>query len=378
MNNREEKVSLTQCADYGQDTVDSAMAALLGHLGGIEAFVQPGQKVLIKPNLLMRRAPDKATTTHPAVAMALARMVQSVGGIPILADSPGGPFAEAYLRQVYKGTGMQEVSEKTGAALGFDTATGILEAPNGKQIQRIDVMQAFLDADVLISLGKLKTHGLTTMTGAVKNLYGLVPGTVKVDYHARFSDRRAFADMLVDLYEAAKPALCIIDAVECMEGEGPSGGKPRHMGALIASANGHAADTVGAQLIGLEPEQVVTLEAAQERGSLPQVQVEGSSIEALRIEDFDIPMLVPPGTNSIERLSKMLLRFLRPKPVFPHVKCNGCGVCVKSCPANAIAMDAQNRPEVRLRKCIRCFCCQELCPQNDVQIRRHPIMRLVR
>lgn len=378
MSNDVAKVSLTQCADYAQDTVERAMRTLLDPLGGMRRFIQPGQKVLLKLNLLMRRTPDRATTTHPAVAQALVRMVQEAGGIPILADSPGGPFAEAYLRQVYKGTGIQEISEQTGAALGTNTAVGILDAPDGRAIQRIDVMQSFLDADVLISVGKLKTHGLTTMTGAVKNLYGLVPGTVKVDYHARFPDRRVFADMLVDLYEAAKPALCVLDAVDCMEGEGPSGGKPRHVGALIASANGHAIDAVGAQLIGLAPERVLTLVAAKERSLLPQVQVEGAAVESLRVKDFDIPMSSPVGTNGIERLSKGLLRFLRPKPVFPHIRCNECGVCVKSCPVEAITMNAQHRPEVNLHKCIRCFCCQELCPQNDVQIRRHPIMRLIR
>lgn len=370
-------VSLVRCGAYADEQVLEALRASMHSLGGMEAYVKPGQKVLIKPNLLMRRSPERATTTHPSVIRAVVSLVQEVGGMAIIAESPGGPFSPSVLRWVYEGTGMKKVAQETGAVLNEDTRTAVLHAPEGKEIQRIDVMQVVLDADVLISVGKLKTHGLSRMTGAVKNLYGLVPGTVKVDYHARFPDREQFCNMLVDVCEAAKPALAVIDAVECMEGEGPSGGSARFVGALITSPNPHAADAVGASLIGLSTDSVPTLRWAEERGLLPVYRVDGETVEFLRVADFHVPMGKAPGQSGIEKLAQRI-RFLRSKPVFPHIRCNGCGICVRSCPAKTIHMNDQNRPEVDLKHCIRCYCCQELCPQNDVIIKRHPLMRLLR
>jgi len=157
-----------------------------------------------------------------------------------------------------------------------------------------------------------------------------------------------------------------------MEGEGPSGGKPRLIGALAGGENPHAVDVVGARLIGLEPQQVTTLEAAMRHHVLPETEIAGDAVEPLIQKDFDIPMRQK--SSSLVRLVNMLPQFLRPRPVFTHRKCDGCGVCMRACPAKAIAMDESRRPQVDLKKCIRCYCCQELCPKTDIEVKRNPII----
>ena len=369
-------VALKRCQDYDGQTVQEAVDALFALCGGIESMIKPGQRVLIKLNLLMKRTPDRATTTHPAVVRAIVRAIQRAGAIPVLADSPGGPFTRGMLAGVYETCGIKSVAEETGCVLNDDFSTTTRFFEEGHAARHLDLIGVLEHVDAVITVGKLKTHGLTTMTGCVKNLYGLVPGTMKVEYHARYQDVALFSDMLLDICACVKPCFAILDAVEGMEGEGPSGGRPREIGALIGSQNAHAADAVGARLIGLRPEQVTTLEAAMKRNLLPDYRIAGDEIEPMILSDFDIPM--KHRRAGWVRLVNRLPQLLRPRPIFTHKRCDGCGTCVRACPAKAIAMDNANRPQVDIRKCIRCYCCQELCPKTDVEVRRNPIFALLK
>lgn len=368
--------ALKRCDSYDSDAVQAGVDALFALCGGIERVIHPGQRVLIKLNLLMKRTPDRATTTHPEVARAIVRAVQRIGAIAILADSPGGPYTRGALSGVYETCGIRRVAEETGCTLNDDFSTTTRYFETGKAARHLDLLGVLDHVDAVITVGKLKTHGLTTMTGCVKNLYGLVPGTTKVEYHARYQDVSLFSDMLVDICECVKPCFAILDAIEGMEGEGPSGGRPRKIGALIAGSNAHAVDAAAAQLIGLRPEQVTTLEAAKKRGLLPEYTLAGDPIEPLLIRDFDIPMGLRRG--SWVRLMNQLPQRFRPRPVFTHRRCDGCGVCMRSCPAKAISMDERRRPQVDIKACIRCYCCQELCPKTDIEVRRNPIFALLK
>ena len=369
-------VALKACAGYDEAAVQAAIDEIFALCGGIEAYVKPGDRVLIKLNLLMKRTPDQATTTHPAVAKAIVRAVQRAGAEAILADSPGGTYTRAHLRGIYDACGMSTVAKETGCILNddFSVTTRYLEA--GKAARKLDLIGVLDHVDAVITVGKLKTHGLTTMTGCVKNLYGTIPGTTKVEYHARYQDVSLFSNMLLDICAAVKPCFAILDAIVGMEGEGPSGGRPRAIGALIGGVNPHAVDAVGARLIGLEPRQVTTLEAAQKRALLPVYALVGDPIEPMIIRDFDIPMGLRRG--SWVRLMNRLPQAMRPRPVFTHKKCDGCGTCVRACPAKAIDMDDARRPHVDVKTCIRCYCCQELCPKNDVEVRRNPIFSILK
>jgi uncharacterized protein (DUF362 family)/NAD-dependent dihydropyrimidine dehydrogenase PreA subunit len=304
------------------------------------------------------------------------RAVQRAGATAILADSPGGPYTRGHLHAIYETCGMQAVAADTSCILNDDYSVTARYLENGKAARKLDLIGVLDHVDKVITVGKLKTHGLTTMTGCVKNLYGTIPGVTKVEYHARYQDVTLFSDMLLDICEAVKPCFAILDAVVGMEGEGPSGGRPRTIGALIGGANPHAVDAVGARLIRLDPQQVTTLEAAQKRDLLPEYMLAGDEIDSMIMHDFDIPMGLRRG--SWVRLMNKLPQALRPRPVFTHRTCDGCGTCVRACPAQAIALDGKRKPHVDVKKCIRCYCCQELCPKNDVQVRRNPVFSLLK
>ncbi len=371
-----ERVALVNCPDYGRERVEAAVREIFEQFGGIQQIVRPGMRVLVKLNLLMKRKPERATTTHPEVARAIAQAVQQAGGVAILADSPGGPFTRGMLSGVYETCGIRAVAEETGCQLNDDFSTATRFYPEAVVAKHLDVIGVLDHVDTVICVGKLKTHGLTTMTGCVKNLFGLVPGTTKVEYHARYPQTDVFSDMLVDLCGCVKPCFSILDAIEGMEGEGPSGGQPRRIGALIGGTNAHLVDAVGARLIGLRAEEVTTLLAAKRRGLLVPYECVGDPIEPLIQRDFDIPMRSRKSgwVSWVNRLPQAF----RPRPVFTHRQCDGCGTCVRACPGKAITMDAANRPHIQLKKCIRCYCCQELCPKTDIEISRSFFVRLLK
>ena len=369
-------VALAHCDDYDPAQVDAAVECLFALCGGVSSIVRPGQRVLVKVNLLMKRRPEQATTTHPAVAAAVVRAVKRAGGVPILADSPGGPYTKGMLSGVYEACGMKAVAQETGCILNEDFSTTTHYAQDAQVAKRLDLIGLIDQVDAVITVGKLKTHGYTTMTGAVKNLYGLVPGTTKVEYHSRYPSAALFSQMLLDICGHVKPCFAIIDGIVGMEGEGPSGGRPRKIGALLGGRNAHAVDAAAARLIGLRPQQVTTLEAAAQRGLLPAYDIVGDALEPLIIRDFDIPMRLRRG--SWVALMNGLPQRLRPRPVFTHKACDGCGTCARACPAKAIRMDEKRRPQLDVKLCIRCYCCQELCPKTDVIVRRNPIFALLK
>jgi len=369
-------VALKACKSYERKAVEDAVDEIFARFGGIEAFVKPGQRVLIKVNLLMKRTPEQATTTHPEVARAIVRAVQRAGGLAILADSPGGPYTRGMLSGVYDACGMREVALETDCILNEDFSTVEHYDEHGKVARKLNLIGILDKVDAVITVGKLKTHGFTTMTGCVKNLYGLVPGTTKVEYHSRYPRVDLFSDMLLDICEHVKPCFALVDAIVGMEGEGPSGGRPRQIGALLGGKNPHAVDAVAAALIGLKPNQVATLSAAQKRGLLPAYRIEGDDLKALIIHDFDIPMKMKRG--SWVAMMNRLPQPMRPRPVFSHKLCDGCRTCERACPAHAISMNGKHRPQVDVKLCIRCYCCQELCPKNDIVVKRNWIFSLLK
>lgn len=369
-------VALAHCGDYEAGRVQEAVDRLFDLSGGIHSIVKPGQRVLVKVNLLMKRKPEQATTTHPQVAMAIVRAVERAGGIAILADSPGGPYTKGMLSGVYEACGMRAAAQETGCILNQDFSTTSHFVPDARVARQLDLMGLIDQVDAVITVGKLKTHGFTTMTASVKNLYGLIPGTVKAEYHSRYPDAALFSQMLIDLCEHVKPCFAIVDGIVGMEGEGPSGGRPRKIGALIGGKNPHAVDAVAAKIIGLKPQQVSTLAAAMQRDLLPEYDVAGDDLNAIIVRDFDIPMRV--RKSSWVTLMNRMPQGLRPRPVFRHLACDGCGTCERACPAKAISMDEKRRPYVDIKTCIRCYCCQELCPKTDVIVKRNPIFALLK
>jgi uncharacterized protein (DUF362 family)/Pyruvate/2-oxoacid:ferredoxin oxidoreductase delta subunit len=377
------RVALEKCDNYDYGQVEQAVRRVVDNLGGIKKFVKPGQRVLLKINLLMKKRPEEAVTTHPAVIEAVIKLVQEAGGVPIIGDSPGGPYNVRMLKGIYKETGIEEVAQRTGAELNWDVGEITLPHPEGKVTKSLTVTTCCANADVVISMSKLKTHGMTVMTGSVKILFGVIPGLLKAEYHLKMPKIADFAEMLVDIVELVKPKLTIMDAVVGMEGDGPSGGTPRKIGAVLGGSNSYAVDVVASDIIGLKPENVPTIMAARGRGfvsRLEEVELVGAELAGFRIKDYKAPKGFP--VNFLDGKVPLVVRNavlnrVRPIPLFVHDKCVGCSDCVKCCPPKALVLNEAKRPVVDLNLCIRCFCCQELCPKKAVEIKRPWLARRI-
>ena len=369
-------VAIAACSDYQRQSVEAALDAAMMALGGWQRFVVPGMRVLIKPNLLMRAAPERAVTTHPEILAAVCRAVAACGGVPLIAECPGGPNTPAWIHAVYTGCGITRVAQETGVTLNEDFREGVLHIPNGVALHETPIMAVALEADAIISLAKQKTHGLTSYTGACKNLFGLVPGLEKPKFHHRFPFIDGFADALVDIAERMQPVLSIIDAIVGMEGDGPSHGQPLAIGALIASPSPHAADCAGAALYGLTPEQVPTLLAAKKRSLLDDIEYVGEDIAPFIKPNVVLPYT--PETRSMggRRIARPKINVMRSKPRLVAERCVGCGVCAQNCPQGIIEIRAKK--PVILPGCIRCLCCAELCPHNAIVPKRPFFLRMIR
>ena len=372
-------VTIRQCNNYQPEEIHRAVAAAIEDLGGWKPYINPGETVLLKVNLVMSKGPEAAATTHPAFVAELARQLKDYGCRVIIGDSPGGTFNTAMLRRNYRVTGMLQAAEESGAELSYNTGTREVACPAGKMLKNLTLTAMSGEADKVISVCKLKTHSMMTYTGAMKNLFGTVPGTVKAEYHVRMPKMEDFANALIDICEAVKPVLSFMDAVIGMEGNGPTGGHPRKIGAVLASANPYELDTVAADLVGLGEQQVPTIKAAGARGLAPsaaaQVQVVGEDPEQFRITDFKLPDHIHSDLSGGGFLPKFAMKWLRPKVQFDPRRCVGCGDCAANCPAKVITMK-NRRPMVDYKECIRCFCCQELCPQNAVKVKESWIFKI--
>ena len=333
----QDKAALIRCESYDQQEVDRAVAQAFALVGGLGQWIKPGMTVAIKANLLMKKKPEAFTTTHPAVIEAVAKQVRALGATAVIGDSPGGPFTPALVHGVYRTCGMEQAAENAGAVLNEDFEQVTVYEEKSVVLRQMQICRYLTQADAVIDCAKLKTHGLTQYTGAVKNLYGCVPGTVKVEYHFRMPALKDFSQMLVDLCEHIRPVVSLIDAVEAMEGDGPSGGTMRKMNCLIASSSAYAADVVGTRLMGLKPESICTVQRAIERRLVDpeQVLVLGERIEDYIANDYQVPVIQ--GEKTLPRMAptcvmELLEKWMKPKPVFLHKKCVGCGDCFRSCP----------------------------------------------
>ncbi len=379
------QVSLAECSSYDRGAVTRALEAALEPLGGLN-WVKPGMRVAVKANLVSAMKPEAAATTHPALLCVLTERLRAQGAEVIIGDSPGGLYTRAYVEHVYSATGMRQV-EAAGAQLNRDFSVKETVYDKARAAKKFTYTSWLDQADAIINVCKLKTHGMMSMSAAAKNLFGVIPGTMKPEYHYRFANPADFADMIVDLNEFFRPRLCLIDAVVGMEGNGPTAGTPRPIGLLLASPSPHAADLLGAALLGLKPEEVPTLAAAIRRGLIPQdpaqLEVWGPDWRERVMADYKRV-----GTVRSLRFSRdakgvlgraaasLMDRALASTPRLKAEDCVGCGECARLCPAKAIAME-HHRPHIDRRTCIRCFCCQEFCPKGAMKVYRTPLARLL-
>ena len=376
-----DRVAVKKAKNYDDDLFNKIKNSI-DLLGGIDKYVNDGDKVILKVNLLMGKDPEEAVTTHPEIVRGVARLVKSAGGIPIIADSPGGPFNNINLNRAYKISGFEKIAKEENIELNHNTEGTKVDFSKGKIKKSFTIANYARNADLIINLPKLKTHGLTMYTGAVKNLFGIIPGLLKAEYHLNLQEVEHFSEMLVDLAELISPELTIMDGILGMEGDGPSGGQVKKFNQLLASTSPFAIDLAGSYIMGINPQnKVPTIASSQKRnliGDIDSLEIIGDQLESYK--ETKIPK-IEKSSNLIDQklpgfLSDFLANILRPRPVFNHDKCVGCGDCVESCPAETIDL-IDSKAVVDLDDCIRCFCCQELCSYNAVEIKRPLLGKLL-
>ena len=367
-------MALSRCASYREEELEPVIDGMFRSLHVYDEL-RPGMTAVLKPNLVIQSKPEEAVATHPTFVRAVGRCVQKAGAKALIAESPGGPYTPAAMRAIFRGCGYTEMAEACGFQLYTECRSREVPLPGGVKCRRLAVAEPFLGAEYLIDLAKLKTHSMVGFSGAVKNLFGTVPGLKKPELHCRFPEKEDFCGMLVDLCDFLQPDLCFLDGIWAMEGNGPTGGQRRDLCAVAASRSPYALDVCGAALTGLEPEALLPVKLAAGRGLGPlradELEILGNTIEELAQPDFRKAQAS--STDFIDRLPKFLRpaakKLATPYPRIDRKHCVGCGKCAESCPQHTIALK-HGRAEIELKNCIRCFCCHEMCPKHVVDIRR--------
>jgi uncharacterized protein (DUF362 family)/Pyruvate/2-oxoacid:ferredoxin oxidoreductase delta subunit len=360
------RVALVKCKDYSPALVDEAVRKSIALLGKFEDFIRPQSKVLVKPNLLMAREPEFGITTHPEVVRAVVRILKENGCRVFVGDGPSvwGNQIER-IAEVHQRTGIKGVCEEEGVELvNFQRFRWRGNFP----------LSTWLDeCDYLVSLPKLKTHDLTILTGAIKNLFGLVSGPYKTVLHKKYWDRKAFSAALVDIYEETKPALTVVDAITAMEGDGPAtNGKLRQVGAVVTGCDAVAVDSILAAIMGLRPQDILSTKEADLRNlgvaCFDSISVLGDTLEDVVGKPFLLP------TTTVDKkiplpIIKLARKFIRFYPQILHDNCTKCRACIVACPEQIMSLRS-DRIVIDYRRCIACFCCQEACAFSAVRVKK--------
>ncbi|MBQ7602693.1 MAG: DUF362 domain-containing protein [Clostridia bacterium] len=384
------KVALFGCDEYQFDKVFDAVKKSVDALGGIQSFVKKDQLVVLKVNLVIKFAPERAATTHPLVVAAISRLCQEAGAKVVIADSAGGPFNDKYMGAIYKATGMVDASLQYGFEICNNYNSYTAKFDDAKVAKEFEIMEILQKADVIINVCKLKSHSFTGITNGVKNMFGAIPGLQKVQMHGKYQTLENFSNMLYDIwgYFGNKLALTISDAVIGMEGEGPTNGNPRKIGAIMASTNPVAIDVVGAQIMNVDPNTMPTISVGIKRGYLQNAndfEIVGDKLDGFVLKDFDkrIPNMYTPFSTTVPKWFQPILHNLTTqRPSVHKNKCLGCATCARHCPVGAICMETRKNGKKYAKfdytKCIRCFCCQELCPFGIVKVKTGVLYRFLK
>lgn len=368
-----ETVSIATSAGYELPALRQSVIRLLEPIGGISSFINSGERVLLKPNMLAAKDPDLAVTTHPALVQVVAELVSEAGGIVLIGDSPGfGGFL-----RVAERCGVLDAARTSGATLvAFDEA---VELKGTGTFRSIHLARAYYEVDKIINLPKLKTHEMMTMTCAVKNLFGAVVGAEKAGWHLKAGrSQQLFARLLLEIYQLKKPALNIVDAVNAMEGDGPASGDPIKLGLLIAGVNPVAVDVVAGRLAGIPADLLHIGREAVSMGlpgsTIDDILLCGVPLEAIPEVHFRLPAGLDVQFGLPPFMAKALKSHLTSYPAADRKTCVLCGVCRDACPPGAITIQ-NSALSVDNARCIRCWCCRELCPHGAMRIKRGLLLK---
>ena len=367
-------VSIVKCQNYDEGKVLDALRRSIDLIGGIHSFIKRGDRVLLKPNLLYGKAPEKAVTTHPSIIKGIIQMVKEEGGLPSLGDSPGMGSSLG----VAEKSGIKKVTEELNCPIIEFNRPVSLPERKGNLFKNIEIDQAIFEADVIINLPKWKTHAQMLLTLGVKNLFGCVPGPRKALWHLKAGENhKIFAQMLVDIYRMIQPSLTVLDGIVGMEGNGPNSGHPIPLGLILASRDPLYLDQVVCDLLEIPQKSLLTNRVAFEQGmGTDGVVIVGEKIGDVRISNFKLPNLSRIDWHLPDFVKKPLKNALSSKPVVEKEICKQCHQCIDICPPQALK---GNEKELVFDygKCLRCFCCQEICPEGAISIKPGWALKLV-
>lgn len=374
------KVAIMKCTLYDQALLQSTIGSAIEALGGWQSFVRPGYKVLLKVNMIGPLPPEKAATTHPEFVRAVVRQVKACGAEVWVGDSAGGAIAGiAPTARALEVCGYARVCREEGArVINFDSE-GAVAVPSLTQtvFPEFYIAKALVDADVVINLPKFKSHSAQLYTGAVKNLFGALPGLSKATYHQAAPDQETFGELVADLHRACQPRLHIMDGVTGHEGNGPTAGSPRDVGVILASTDPVALDSTACRMMGIDPQRVTVVKHAARLGlgtlDEGKITLLGDYSTAPRVEKWRLPSGY--GMRGPQWLLPGIIRFFRTRPVVNSSQCKHCNMCVESCPVKAIE---EGSKRINYEGCIGCLCCHELCQHHAVELRRsNPLAALI-
>ncbi len=368
------KVALARCDTYDDAAVGKAVERGLQLIGGISRFVRTGENVLMKPNVLYGTNPQKCVTTHPSVFKAVGTLLKNAGAVVCYGDSPSFGSCQSQMQRA----GLKQVGDELNIKLADCDKGRTVSHAGSLLIKSFVIANGVLESDGVVNLPKLKTHALVRLTGAVKNMFGCVPGLLKGQYHVKLPDPYDFATMLVDLNTLIKPRLCIMDGIIAMEGNGPRSGKPKQMDVLLFSDDPIALDATACRIIGLDPE-IVPTSGPGERAGLgtyhsENIDIVGDELESFIDNDFEVIRTAPAHCGA-RRVQAFIKNRICEKPVIDKTRCNNCGICVEMCPVEPKAADwhrgdKSSPPAYRYDRCIRCYCCQENCPDGAISVEK--------
>ena len=369
------KVSIRKCNSYDYDVVRASFEKLMNDIGGIEKFIKKGSRVLIKPNLVIKKSPEEGATTHPVLVRILCEELLKLGCKVVIAESPGGPYSKSILKGIYDVCGISDAVKDLDVELNYDASETEVHNEEARYLKTMKIITPIT-----------KTHKMAKYTGGVKNLYGVIVGIQKAEIQQRFKKEEQFCEnVLLDICQYINPSLTIMDGIYAMEGEGPTAGDVRNANVLLASESPYALDIAGCKLINLDPNKVGTVRGSINRNLIKKdfsdIEFVGDDIDSLVLKDFKIPV-----TSSDFRLLSLKFpkpigdiidKIITPKPVVKENECIICGKCREVCPAKVIKM-TKDGPKIDLKNCIRCYCCHELCPQKAIYIKQNIFFKLIK
>ena len=357
-------VGIYKCSEYDENKLDDVINKLfLEH--GFDEMILKGMNVALKPNLVSKKKPGEAVTTHPLFIKAVAKKIISLGANVVLCDSFFSSYKENVLENYYTYNELKPL-EEIGLKLNYDTSSEYVKI-KGDLVSGCDIISPILNSDLVINLAKVKTHSLLNFSCATKNMFGILPGLRKTEMHSRFPKQIDFANAVIDISLAIKNQISIVDGILALEGNGPTAGTPRKLGVILASENQFELDYVANEIIGMDvKDSYIVAESIKRNLCDPtNIKVVGEKIENVKVTGFKFPDTIGKKTMGI---GAGFAKHIKPYPIFNKDKCKLCKICIERCPRGALCVK-NGKISLIKKKCIACFCCHEHCPYKAIDIK---------